>query len=158
MRRTDREVTEIQKILEILHTSKFMHLGLFDHDFPYIVPMHYGFEQLDHGLVFYMHCAKEGHKLDLIRENPNVCVELECNVALISGGERACEYGASYASFIGRGKAELVQQEQEKIRGLSLLMEHQTGQKFSIDSKMASSVEVIKVTVTDFAAKARKQL
>ena len=158
MRRKDREVTDMQKILEILRTSKFLHLGLIDKDFPYIVPMHYGFEQLDHGMVFYMHCAKEGHKLDLIQENPNVCVELECNVSLIPGGEITCEYGATYASFIGRGQAELVQQEQEKIRGLLLLMEHQTGRKFTIDSKMATAVEVIKVTVRDFTAKARTKL
>ena len=37
-----------------------------------------------------MHCAKEGHKLDLIRSNPNVCIEVESDVELISGGDVAC--------------------------------------------------------------------
>ena len=52
-----------------------------------------------------MHCAKEGHKLDLIRSNPNVCIEVESDVELISGGDVACKYGASFASVIGRGRA-----------------------------------------------------
>ena len=43
---------------------------------PYIVPLHYGYEYTEGILIFYMHCAKEGHKLDLIRSNPNVCIEV----------------------------------------------------------------------------------
>ena len=42
-----------------------------------------------------------------------------------------------------------------KIKGLRLLMENQTGRKFVIDADMASSVEVIRVVLTEFSAKAR---
>ena len=96
-------------------------------------------------MIFYMHCAKEGHKLDLIRSNPNVCIEVESDVELISGGDVACKYGASFASVIGRGRAELTEDVQEKIRGLSLFMKNQTGREFNINEEMASTVEVIKV-------------
>ena len=74
MRRKDREVTNIIEILQIIEKEKVLHLALFDADYPYIVPLHYGYEYTEGILIFYMHCAKEGHKLDLIRRNPNVCL------------------------------------------------------------------------------------
>ena len=98
MRRKDREVTNIIEILQIIEKAKVLHLALFDADYPYIVPLHYGYEYTEGILIFYMHCAKEGHKLDLIRSNPNVCIEVESDVELISGGDVACKYGISLPS------------------------------------------------------------
>lgn len=105
--------------------------------------------------MFYMHSAREGHKLDLIRACPAVCVELECDIELIPGGDVPCRYGSSFASVIGRGRAEILADSQEKSRALALLMKNQTGREFDIDASMASALEVIKVTVPDFTAKSR---
>lgn len=156
MRRSDREVTDINNILEIVGRAKILHLGLFDGEFPYIVPMHFGYEFNDGRFVFFLHSAKEGHKLDLIKDNPNVCIEMECDVTLISGGEVPCKYGSEYASVIGQGQAELVEDEEEKIKGLKLLMKNQTDRCFEIDGKMAEAVAVIKVVISDLSAKARR--
>ena len=155
MRRKDREVTNIIEILQIIEKAKVLHLALVDADYPYIVPLHYGYEYTEGILIFYMHCAKEGHKLDLIRSNPNVCIEVESDVELISGGDVACKYGASFASVIGHGRAELTEDVQENIRGLSLFMKNQTGREFNINEEMASTVEVIKVVISEFTAKSR---
>ena len=157
MRRIDREITNTEDILKIVEKAKILHLGLFDKDFPYVVPLHYGYEYTNENLLFYLHGAKEGHKLDLIRENSNVCIELECNVELISGGEIPCKYSSTYGSFIGKGKAEILSNPKEKLKGLELLMKNQTGRIFHIDESMAAAVEVIKVTVPDFTAKARQK-
>ena len=54
MRRRDREVTDIDEILRIVDKAKILHLGLFDTDYPYIVPLHYGYEYRDGNLIFYM--------------------------------------------------------------------------------------------------------
>jgi len=155
MRRADREVKDINEILRIVDKAKVLHLGLFDDDYPYIVPMHYGYEYKGGNLIFYMHGAKEGHKLDLIRNNPNVCIELECDIELVSGDDIPCKYGSTFASIIGRGYAEILKHIKEKIVGLKLLMMNQTGREFEIDEKMANTVEVIKVTVHSFTAKSR---
>lgn len=157
MRRSDREITDVFEIQQILDKTKILHLGLFDEGYPYIVPLHYGYELVDGKLTFFIHGAREGHKLDLIRSNPNVCVELDCDIELISGGEVPCKYGSTYSSVIARGKAELVTDEAEKIHGLNLLMEHQTGRTFEFDSRMAAAVAVIKVSVDSYSAKARKK-
>ncbi len=156
MRRKDREVTDINDILSIVGEAKILHLGLFDTDYPYIVPLHYGYEVLDGKLVFYMHSAKEGYKLDLIKKDQRACLELECDVNLVSGGESPCRYGSTYASLIARGLATIVDDEQEKIHGLNLLMENQTDRHFTIDGNMAKSVVVIKVVSDSFTAKAKQ--
>ena len=57
--------------------------------------------------------------------------------------------------MIGRGKAEIIDNEQEKIKGLKLLMLNQTHKEFNINEKMAASVIVLKVTIEDFTAKER---
>lgn len=155
MRRKDREITRIEDILSIVDKAKVLRLGLFDDDFPYIVPLHFGYEYAEGKLIFYMHSAKEGHKLDLIRRNQNVCIELDCDTELISGGDIPCSYSSSFASLIGRGLAEIVDDEQEKVRGLYLLMKNQTGREFEITTQMASAVAVIKVVVCDFSAKSK---
>ena len=155
MRRKDREITRIEDILSIVDRAKVLRLGLFDDNFPYIVPLHFGYEYAEGKLIFYMHSAKEGHKLDLIRRNQNVCIELDCDTELISGGDIPCSYSSSFASLIGRGLAEIVDDEQEKVRGLYLLMKNQTGREFEITTQMASAVAVIKVAVCDFSAKSK---
>ena len=44
MRRKDREITDIQQILNIIDKCNILRLGLFDKDYPYVVPLHYGYE------------------------------------------------------------------------------------------------------------------
>ncbi len=160
MRRKDREVTDIQEILQIVGKAKTLHLGLIDGDHPYIVPLHYGYEYAEdkHELTFYLHGAKEGHKLDLIEKNPNACIELECDIELVSGGDNPCKYGSTYASVIGKGRVKILQDIQERIKGLKLLMKNQTGREFDIDERMASSVAVIKISLSEFTAKARPKV
>ena len=67
-----------------------------------------------------------------------------------------CKYGAFFTSFIGRGKAELLEKHDEKAHALNQLMRHQTGKRFEFTEKMTKPVAVIKVVVTDYSAKAKK--
>ena len=155
MRRTDREITDPARIREILEKAKILHLGILDEDGPYVVPLHYGCEYQNETLVFYMHCAREGHKLDLIRRDPRVCVQLDCDVEQIPGGDVPCRYGSAYASIIARGQAQVVEDPQEALRGLRLLMRHQTGKDFDFTPAMAASVAVLRVRVDSLTAKGR---
>ena len=155
MRRKDREITDLSRIEEILDTAKILHLGLHDDPYPYVVPLHYGYEFAEGQIVLYMHCAKDGYKLDLIRKNPHVCVQIDCGMELIPAGDVACKYGARFASIIGRGKAELLEKPESKALALAALMRHQTGRDFEIQEKVTSAVSVIRVVLSEYSAKAR---
>ncbi len=152
--RREREVTDLQEILSILDKAKVLHLGLVDGDEPYVVPMNYGYVMKDGKLTVYLHGAKEGRKLDLIRVNPKVFFEMDCDIVPFEG-KTACNYGITYASVMGRGKAVIVEDTEEKIKGLQVLMKTQTGRDFDITEKMAGIVAVIRIYVTDYTAKKR---
>ncbi|MBE6775553.1 MAG: pyridoxamine 5'-phosphate oxidase family protein [Ruminococcaceae bacterium] len=154
MTRREREVTDINEIIAILDKAKVLHLGLVDGDEPYVVPMNYGYTLQNGKLTVYLHGALTGRKLDLMKVNPKVFFELDCDIVPFEG-KTACNYGITYASVMGRGRAAIVEDVQEKIRGLQVLMKTQTGRDFDITEKMAAIVSVIRIDVSDFTAKKR---
>ena len=155
MRRKDREVTDIRQIENIIEKAKVVHIGMIDDGVPYVVPMQYGYVFTDGALTLYLHGAKEGRKIDCIKKNQNVCIELETDIALISGGDIPCKYSSAYASVMGDGTAEIVEDPKEKVFGLESIMKTQTGKAFTVSERMAAAVSVIKISVPRVTAKSR---
>ena len=155
MRRKDRQITEIEAIRAILDKAKVLHLAMIDGARPYVVPMNYGYALADSRLTLYLHGAKEGRKLDVLRQNDRVAFVLETNVSQVSGGDIPCKYGEAYASVMGEGTAVLLDDPVQKIEALQILMKTQTGREFAFTPAMAESVAVIRVNVDSFTAKAR---
>lgn len=154
MTRREREVTDPNKIIEILDKCKVVHVGLIDGEQPYVLPMSYGYTMEGGNLTLYLHGAAQGYKLDVIRANPNTCFEMECDVVPFEGTV-ACQYGICYSSIIGRGTAEIIEDVEEKKRALSILMKTQTGKDFTFDDRMVSIVSVIEIHVSEYTAKCR---
>lgn len=154
MTRRELEVTDPQVIRGILDKSKILHLGLVDDGMPYIVPMNYGYVMEDGKPVIYLHGAAKGYKLDVIRKNPVCCFEMECEVAPFEG-KIACQYGTSYYSLMGRGKAVIVEDAEEKIKAMSILMKTQAGKDFEFTERLVSAVSVIRIDVSEYTAKHR---
>lgn len=154
MTRREREVTDINEIIKILDKAKVLHLGLVDGDEAYVVPMNYGYTMVDGKLTIYLHGARRGKKLDLMRANPKVFFEIDCDITPFEG-EIACKYGITYSSVMGRGRAEIVEDIEEKKKGLSVLMKTQTGKDFTFEDKMAEVVSVIRIDVLQYTAKHR---
>ena len=150
----EREVTDPQKIRYILDTAKVLHLGMVDGDEPYVLPMNYGYTLEDGQLTFYLHGATKGRKLDVIRANPKVFFSLECDVVPFEG-DRPCQYGTTYASVMGRGIAEIVEDVEEKCQAMTVLMRSQTGKEFTFNEKLVSIVGVIRIRISDYTAKHR---
>lgn len=152
--RREREVTDINEILRILDMAKIVHLGLVDGDEPYVVPMNYGYTYLDGKLTLYMHGATTGRKLDVMRANPKVFFEIDCDLEPFEGSV-ACQYGISYSSVMGSGTAEILENPQDKMAGLTYLMKTQTDKDFEFNERLVSGVSVFRINVTDFTAKHR---
>ena len=151
MRRLDRKTDDV---LGILQKCKVLRLGLCANNTPYVVPLNFGYTLENGALTFYLHCANAGKKLDLIRQNPNVCVELDCSHELVRG-ESACSCTFYYESLIAFGQAELVEAFEEKAYALHKLMEHQCGQgTYEFPQKAVDGLTVIKVTCKEYTAKA----
>ena len=154
--RREREITDVEEIRRILDESKIVHVGMCLSDEPYVVPMNYGYILEDGELTLYLHGAKIGKKLDIMRQNPKVFFEIECAVTPFEG-DIACRYGIAYSSVMGRGVAEIIDDSdvEEKKKALSVLMKTQTGKDFSFDDRMAAIVSVIRIKASGFTAKHR---
>ena len=157
MRRRDREITDQNKIQDILNTCSYMHLGLSDDGMPYVVPLNYGLvkDEIDGHYIIYLHGAHEGRKLDIIKKNPNCCFTMERNVAAFEG-RMACQHGMVYESIMGVGKVSIVDNPEEKMLALTALMKTQTGRDdFQFDERMVSIVTVMRIDVSELTAKQR---
>ena len=109
MTRRERQVTDPERILQILDTAKVLHLGLAVDNEPYVVPMNYGYAMVDGKLTLYLHSAHRGKKLDMMRANPNVFFEMESGLVPFEG-DVACRYGLAYSCLMGRGQAQKVEE------------------------------------------------
>lgn len=154
MTRREFEVTDKNEMIEILDKCKILHLGLVDGDEPYVVAMNYGYTLEGDDLTLYLHAATAGHKLDLMRANPKVFFEMDCDVIPFEG-KVACQYGTSYSSIMGKGYAELLEDVEAKKEAMSVFMKSQTGGDFEFNDKLVSIVSVIKIMVSEYTAKRR---
>ena len=154
MTKRELQITDESRIRQILDTAKVLHLGLSVNDEPYVVPMNYGYVMEEDKLVLYLHSAVRGKKLDMIRQNSKVFFELDCD-RIPFEGEKPCQYGLSYASVMGRGRARIVEDVEEKKKAMSILMKTQTEKDFSFDDRLVSIVAVIRIDVAEYTAKHR---
>ncbi len=153
MRRTDRESRDYAGILK---KCKIMRLGLCGNGFPYIVPMNFGYDFDDTAITLYLHGAREGKKLDLIRENPNACFEMDCSFELKYDAAKD-SYTSYYECLMGFGQIEIVEAFDEKQSALIKIMEHQCGEGiYEFDEKTVNAVAILRMRCTDFSAKANK--
>ena len=154
MTKRERQITEPRQIQSILDTAKVLHLGLAVDNEPYVVPMNYGYTMEDGKLIIYLHSALQGKKLDMIRANPRVFFEMDCDLAPFEG-KVACQYGLAYSSIMGRGTARIVEDVEEKKQAMSILMKTQTGKDFTFEDRLVSMVAVTRIDVEEYTAKHR---
>lgn len=149
MRRSDREVEDFEDILDIVSRADTVHLGLFDGEYPYVVPLSYGFEVEDGKIILYVHGAKDGKKHDIIAQNAHVCAEMSiCHGFAGTGNSVTCEY----ESVIGYGKAEKVFGA-EAEHGVNLLLRHCDFAGEEYDKSILDMVTIYRITLKKFTGK-----
>lgn len=119
MRRKDKEIINTQLIEEIIKKSTIVRIAINDSNFPYIVPLNYGYC----GNIFYIHSAKRGRKIALLKNNNQVGFEIDFLNQTITH-EIPCEWTTKYQSIIGTGTIEIVSKKEEIIAGLDIIMKH----------------------------------
>lgn len=148
MRRADREITDRAAMDEILRRHQVLYLAMQDESAPYVIPMTYGYD----GESLYLHCAAEGRKLDLMRRCPQVAFAIEAEYK-VKPGDVACGWGFDYASLVGEGEAEIVDDLDEKRRGLDVLMSHFTPEPQTYKDGALAKTTVIRVRITSLTGK-----
>lgn len=148
MRRKEQEITDKAAIEAIIHRASVCRLGMSKGDEPYVVPLCFGYE--DNALYF--HSAREGKKIDILRENSRVCFELDVDPE-IKESNRACKWGIRYLSVIGYGKASLIEDQELKQKMLSVIMAHYSNRSFSFEEGAVKKALVIRVDIESMTGK-----
>lgn len=156
MRRKDREVADPEQILEIVSHCSVVNVGMVDQGKPYVVALNFGYERKGDMLILYFHSAYEGRKMEVLRENPSVYFEMNCINEFVRGSrENPCAYGWRYASVMGSGQVEFIEDLGEKADALNCLIRHlgKEEETFDFPEAMLQKTCVYRVCSTDFTGK-----
>ena len=141
-------ITDPAELESILREALVCRMGICDGEVPYVVPMNYGYRD---GSVF-LHSALEGRKIEVLRKNPNVCLEFEKDVELVAA-EEPCSFSMKYRSVIASGKAVFLEGAEEKARGLNAIMAQYAGKEYAFPQQALERIVVIRVDLDEVSGK-----
>lgn len=144
--------------LEVMDKAPYITVSMTDSDgMPYSVPLS---PARTDEKTFYFHCATEGRKIDILRTNPDVCMNAVCRCRPVVGPKDG-SFTLEYKSAIAFGKAEIVTGDEEKIMALRaicrrFLPDHMD----AFDAAVARSLPrtaVVRITLTEPPVGKRKE-
>ncbi len=155
MRRSDREVKSLDEIEAILRAARVCHLSMVDaQGRPYCVPLNFGLERHADQFVLYFHAAGAGRKLEILRENPQVCATVSLFGEVLGKGSLACDYTMNFASVMGFGTLEILKEDKDRQHGLEVLMGQLAGeQKWQFAPKKFEQTTVMRLPLESVTAK-----
>lgn len=149
MKNTNREVSDLESMVDIILRCDTVRLGIHGEEYPYVVPVSFGFETWDGKLIIYFHGAREGFKHELLEGDNRVCVEADiCH----GFAEYKSSVTAEYESVIGFGRAVLVRDD-EAAHGLDLLLDHCGFGGFAYDRAVLGITKVYKIVLDSITGK-----
>ena len=155
MRRKDREVKDKALIEQFIAKEQIIRIAFYDNGDLYIVPLNYGFIYENDKYVFYFHGAKAGRKFELSKSSPMVGFEIDGEYELLQA-DVACNYSAKFQSVIGTGRLSIIEDYEEKIKGLNALMNHISGKsEWDYSKYMVDAVAVFRLEVDKLSCKAK---
>ncbi len=168
------------KCNDILRRGQIIHLGLFhpDDEYPYVVPMIYGFdcEGKKDAPVLYMHAGnrKDSTKLRAVQQNPRVSFAVETDVRIEPRIEMPCALSTvRYFSVFGTGEITILnfddvdwkkinwKKPPPAVHGLNVIMRQITGKmaenkllkKWDFDPRLFGCLVVFKLTIASYTHK-----
>ena len=119
IRRKDKEIVDEKTMIFIIEKAIVCRVAMCWQGEPYVIPMNFGYQDN----YIYLHSARQGRKLDILRNNDKVCIEFDVDVELVQSQE-ACKTSMKYKSLLIFGKAVILKDIAEKKKGLDIIMHH----------------------------------
>ena len=148
MRRKDKELNERTLIDSVISRSQVCRMGLCDEGLPYIVPMCFGYE----GNALYLHSAREGRKIDILKRNNAVCFEFDIDCE-VKKSDKPCSFSMKYRSVMGYGEASFVDDREEKRKAFQIIMKQYDGNHFSFPDETLEKIVIIAIEITEISGK-----
>lgn len=152
MRRSERKITDPEIIEYILNKGDICRLGLINAGLAYIVPMNFGYD----GEYIYFHSAREGTKIDILKQNSKVSFEIDTDHRIVEG-DSACNWSASYLSVIGNGVIEFIDDAVAKKNALNVIMEkYSTISDWEFPEKVVDKTLIFRLSIKEMSCKGSK--
>ncbi len=152
MRRKEQEIKDIKEIEEIIRKAQVCRLGLAVDNTPYVVPVNFGYDAGEN--CIYVHCAKEGRKLDMIKRNNTVCFEMDVDMEISGREKMPCNWSTAFRSVIGYGNAFIIDDFDEKRRALDFIMKQYSSEtSFEYSKKSVENVGIVRIVITNLTGK-----
>lgn len=117
LRRKDKEIVEDVELKAILKEAKYVTLAMSLGDEPYLATLSHGYDEEQN--CIYFHCALEGKKVGILKENPRVWGQ-----ALIDDGYQQGSCDHLYRTNQFHGRVTFVDDKKEKENALCLMIRH----------------------------------
>ncbi|MFD2113771.1 pyridoxamine 5'-phosphate oxidase family protein [Thiorhodococcus fuscus] len=148
MRRSDREITERAEIDAIIQSTRVMNLALSDANTPFVVPIFYAYD----GRSLFIHSAKGGSKIGIMRRNDKVCFAISVDQGFIES-DQACDFEAKHRTVIGFGRACFIEDEAEKIAALDRIVARFSEHAFTYPKTNLDATAVIRIEIESIKGK-----
>jgi len=145
----DKEIKDKRLIESIIKKATVCRIALSENNVPYIVPLSFGYQDN----CLYFHSAPEGRKIDIIKQNNNVCFELDIDCELVKKSQDPCSWSMKYYSVIGFGKAFFVDELEEKRKALNIIVGHYSSDLYEYPVNEVNKVAIIKVEIESMTGK-----
>ena len=141
----NRTLTNPSEITDILKKCQVCHLAMVDQNgLPYVLPFNFGY---DDGVI-YLHSSQHGKKIEILKNNNNVCVAFNTDHMLrFQNEEVACSYTMKYRSVLASGKVEFIEDPDQKMIALNFIMKQYTQKEFLFNPPSIKEICCWKVRV-----------
>ena len=147
------EMTDPAAINKLLKEAKVCRIALMNGEYPYIIPMCFGYKLEGNHLELFFHTSPKGQKIDLIKKNNIAGFEID-HITDVVKDENDCGVTAMYECVTGTGSIEIVNGI-EKLTGLTSIIskydEEKTEHKFS--EQALNSMVVLKLTAETYCCR-----
>ncbi len=144
-------IDQLEQIEAIIKKCQFCHVAMVDaNQKPYLLPFNFGYSN---GVV-YLHSDLKGKKIDILKQNPAVCINFTTDHELFMQNQNvACSYGMRYRSVIINGNVEFIDNFDDKVAAMNIFMQQYTGRDFKYSSPAINNVCLFKVKIESFTGK-----
>lgn len=155
MRRTDREITNVNDIKSIIDKCDVIRIAMNDETYPYIIPVNFGYEFIDDKLTLFFHSSTEGYKHKVIEKDNHISFEMDCShVLMLPVDGIACSASMAYESVIGQGMVFPVGDDEKETVLIKILEHYSIGDK-KFNPMQLAKTKVYKIQVNCSTAKRR---
>lgn len=157
MRRKDREITDIQEIIRIIDECQIVRLGLADGEYPYIVPVNFGYKVIDNQISLYIHGAMAGRKYEMLCKNPVCSFEMDIPLKLDCIAEKR-NVTMRYKCVMGKAKVTFLEGIEKQAALDDIIMaRYKETKNFNYNKSCVNQTAIAKLTITEITAKVNEK-